>query len=132
MNFHASLVMAAVVIVIAVILSIIGSFASFFGLDFSIARDVCGYLFLTTLIAFGLFIATSRSKKIIPATLVCYFYSFSPAYEFWAYGAKNSFYYNYMMGRDVPWYANSWVQFGIAIAILMIGHFFIWATSDDI
>jgi len=132
MNFHTSLIMAAVVVVLAVIFSIIASFASFFGLEFSIAKDVCGYLFLTTLVALILYRITNRSKKVIPTTLVCYFYSFSPAYEFWAYGAKNTFHYNYMIGRDAPWFANGWIQFGIALAILVVGHLFIWAASDDV
>ncbi len=132
MNFHFTLITAAAIVVLAVIFSIIAAFASLFGLDFSTAKEVCGYLFITTLTALGLFIATNRSKKIIPATLVCYFYSFYPAYKFWAYGVKNTFHYNYLIGRDAPWYANNWIQFGIAIAILLIGHFFIWATSDEI
>ncbi len=131
MNFHFVLITAAVIFVLAIIISIIAAFASLFGLDFSIAKEVCGYLLITTLAALGLFIATDRSKKIIPATLVCYFYSFYPAYNFWTYGVKNTFYYNYMIGRDAPWYANNWIQFGIASAILLIGHFYIWTTSDE-
>ena len=63
MNFHFVLITAAVIFVLAIIISIIAAFASLFGLDFSIAKEVCGYLLITTLAALGLFIATDRSKK---------------------------------------------------------------------
>lgn len=118
---------AFILFVIAV--AVVVWFHNTFGLDWPTSVTVAGYhaLFVG---AIGVIKYTELIDliQIIPLAVVGYLACWRPALDYWSNGAG----YSSMMidgVTQVAWYANGWIQFGIAASIIVFGYFILYSLG---
>lgn len=124
------LMLAGIIVFILVALT---SLRQMLGIDFPTTMQVLLYL-----IIFGLFISAMiyvtkqgimRWFSIIPSGVVALLACFRPAFDYWANEKIGGMAFD---GRaNSVWYATGWIQFLIALAIMVVGHGLIYYFSED-
>jgi hypothetical protein len=120
------------VVIALTIATVIASFASMLNIDFLSATKVFGWLCLFVVALFATIKSGFFSVKYIPFSIVWFLACFRPAYHFWAYGSGNNSLYALKIYREIPWYANDWIQLGIALAIIIFGHLIVLKIRNEI
>ncbi len=119
-------------VIASIIASVIISIAGLLNLDFWSAMKVFGWLIIFATALFAVIKSGFFTVKFIPFFIVWFLSCFRPAYNFWAYGPESSSLYAVKIHREIPWYANDWIQLGIAAAIIVIGYLIVLKINDEI
>lgn len=113
-----------ILVLIAIIgISIVAWFRSTFGLDWPTSMWVAIYhsLFIGII-----WIAISNGIEIVPNLLpiaiVGYLACWRPALNYWANSEIKTAGDYAWSTTPIPWYGNGWIQFGIALAIIVFGY----------
>ena len=102
------------------------------GLNFSTAIQVTLSLALVSFVVYGWsWLGEDIKPKYVPMIIVAYLACGLPAYDYWAFGeVSSSLYPLRLVMKATPWYANGWIQLGIAVGVLVVG-FFVTRNSNQ-